>query len=91
MPQEPTADMIASFLKDRSGISIKVERSMIMTYIILIAIFCIVAALVRPVIEYLPFILSLIRLKPLWITVSAGIYTCAISGLIFDIIRTPPM
>ena len=91
VPQEPDAEVIASFLRERSGISIKIQRGMFMTYVILIAIFCILAALVRPVIEYLPFFVSILRMKSLWITVSASVYVCAISGLIFDIIRTPPM
>jgi proteasome lid subunit RPN8/RPN11 len=91
LPQDPAAEAIGSFLFDRSGISIQIEHSMIMTYVILLGIFCGLAALVRPFIEYLPYFLGLIRYKPLWITVSAGVYTCAISGLIFDIIRTPPL
>jgi len=37
------------------------------------------------------FWLPLLQSKNLWGTVSAGIYTCAISGFIFDIIRSPPM
>ena len=91
IPQEPDADAIGNFLQERSGISIKIERSMLMTYVILLIIFCVLAALVRPVIEMLPFFLGIIRMKSLWIIISAGIYTCAISGLIFDIIRNPPM
>jgi OST3 / OST6 family, transporter family len=91
VPQEPDAEAIGSFLRERSGISIKIERGMIMTYVVLVLVFAILAALVRPVITYLPFFLRMIRTKSLWITVSAGVYTCAISGLIFDIIRTPPM
>lgn len=91
VPQEPDAEIIGNFLKERSGISIKIQRGMFMTYVILVVIFCILAALVRPVIEYLPFFLSILRMKSVWITVSAAVYTCAISGLIFDIIRTPPM
>lgn len=91
VPQDPDAEMMASFLRERSGISIKIEHSMIMTYVVLLTIFMILAALVRPVIAYLPFFLRIIRTKALWITISAGVYTCAISGLIFDIIRSPPM
>jgi len=39
----------------------------------------------------MPIWLKLIQAKPLWMLVSGGIYTCAISGLIFDIIRSPQM
>jgi hypothetical protein len=30
------------------------------------------------------------QMKWLWIVICLGVYTCAISGLIFDIIRNPP-
>lgn len=91
VPQDPDAEMISSFLRERTGIDIKVVRGALKTYLILLVFFLVLIALVRPVIEFLPFFLRIIRMKPLWITVSAGIYTCAISGLIFDIIRNPPM
>ena len=91
VPQDPDAEMIGSFVRERTGINIIIVRGAMKTYIILLVIFIVLAALVRPVIEFLPFFLKIIRLKSLWITISAGIYTCAISGLIFDIIRNPPM
>jgi len=64
---------------------------MFWAYITLIILFAIVAFLVKPFIDYLPVWLSFIQSVTLWGSVSALIYTCAISGLIFDIIRSPPM
>lgn len=91
VPSDPDAESIASFLQDRTSISVKIERSMFWSYIYLIVIFAILIALVQPVINSLPFWLRIVQFKALWLTVSCGVYTCAISGLIFDIIRSPQM
>lgn len=91
VPASPDAESIAGFLRDRTGISVEIKRSMIMSYVVLAVVFGIMIALVKPVIDSLPFLLGLIRNTKLWAMVSAGVYTCAISGLIFDIIRSPQM
>jgi oligosaccharyltransferase complex subunit gamma len=91
VPTHPDAESLANFLNDRAGVSIKIERSKIVSYIILLVVFAILAALVQPVINALPTIMKLVQWKPLWIAVSLGVYTCAISGLIYDIIRSPQM
>lgn len=91
VPQHVEAEAIAGFLRDRTGVSVEIKRSMIGAYIALLVAFGVVAALVRPVINSLDFWLGLIRQKGIWAVVSAGVYTCAISGMIFDIIRSPPM
>lgn len=91
IPTSPDAESIASFLRDRTGASVEIKRSMIMSYIMLTVFFGIMIALVKPVINSLPFILGFVRNTSLWALVSAGVYTCAISGLIFDIIRQPQM
>ncbi len=88
---DPDAEGLANFLSDHTGYSVKIKRSMIMSYIMLIITFGVLAALVQPVINTMPFWLKLLQAKPLWMLVSAGVYTCAISGLIFDIIRSPQM
>lgn len=64
---------------------------MLWSYVALIVLFGILAALVQPVINSLPFWIRIIQMKNIWALVSAGVYTCAISGLIFDIIRSPQM
>jgi hypothetical protein len=87
----PDAESIAGFVRDHTGVSVAIKRSMFWSYITLLILFGIMAALVRPIINSLPFWLSLIRQKFIWILISSGIYTCAISGLIFDIIRSPQM
>lgn len=91
IPADPTAESISSFLRDRTNISVEIKRSMIWMYITILAIFAAMAALVKPVIDSLPFWLHIVRNKSWWAIVSSGVYTCAISGLIFDIIRSPQM
>jgi hypothetical protein len=91
IPMSPDAESIGNFLRDRTGISVEIKRSMIGSYLLLLAIFGVLALLVKPVLDALPMILSFIRNTSLWAVVSAGVYTCAISGLIFDIIRSPQM
>lgn len=88
---DPDAEGLASFLHERTGVSVKITRSMFWSYVLLIAVFAFLAALVQPIINSLPFWLRLVQWRPLWMTVSYGIYTCAISGMIFDIIRSPQM
>lgn len=86
------AESLSDFLRDRTGLSVTIERSMIMSYIWLTVFFGGIMAFIPYVMRTLDtFWLPLVRSKSLWATLSAGIYTCAISGLIFDIIRSPPM
>lgn len=85
---DPDAEGLASFIRERSGISITIKRSMFMAYVILIVAFGLIALAVPFAINLLPTIISFLQMKPLWALVSAGVYTCAISGLIFDIIRS---
>lgn len=88
---EVQAEAMASFLKDRTGVALTIERSQVWVYVLLLVLFGVIAALVRPVLDSLDFFLGLVRYKPLWALVSLGVYTCAISGLIFDIIRLPQL
>jgi hypothetical protein len=91
IPTTPDAESISSFLRDRTGISVEIKRSMIGSYIMLMVLFGLMTLMVRPVINSLPWILSVVRQRGWWVLISSGIYTCAISGLIFDIIRSPQM
>jgi oligosaccharyltransferase complex subunit gamma len=91
VPPSPDAESLAGFLQDRASVSVKIERSKLWSYIILLVLFAIVLALVQPVINSLPFWLRMVQWKPIWIVVSCGVYTCAISGMIYDIIRSPQM
>lgn len=84
------AEMIAGFVRERSGVTVHIQRSMVAVYITLLLVFAVLGLLVKPAIDSLPFLLGLIRMKWVWIVVSIGVYVCAISGLIFDIIRSPP-
>lgn len=91
VPANPDAESLASFLNERANVSVKIERSMLWSYVILLVVFAIIAALVQPMINSMPFLLRMVQWKPLWVAVSCGVYTCAISGLIYDIIRSPQM
>jgi hypothetical protein len=91
VPPNPDAESLANFLNDRANVSVKIQRSMIGSYITLLVLFGIVLALIQPAINSLPMLLRIVQWKPMWIMVSCGVYTCAISGLIYDIIRSPQM
>lgn len=91
IPTSPEAESIAVFVKDRTSVSIEIKRSMLFSYLLLLFLFGILALLVKPMIDALPFLLKLVQNVGIWAVVSAGVYTCAISGLIFDIIRQPQM
>jgi len=91
MPSDPDAESLANFLRDRTGFRVTIKRSAIGVYISLVIVFIILGALVQPVINSLPVLLRIVQFKPLWILICACVYTCAISGVIFDIIRSPPM
>ena len=91
IPSIPDAEGLANFLREKTSHSVTIKRSMWGVYLFMLVLFGGMLALVQPVINSLPRILKLIQWKPLWLLVSAGVYTCAISGLIFDIIRNPPM
>jgi hypothetical protein len=86
------ADSLIDFLRDRTGYSVTVERSMFMSYVLLTSFFGFILFLIPYIMRSLDnFWLPFVRSKSLWAFVSASVYTCAISGLIFDIIRSPPM
>lgn len=82
---------MSSFVHTKAGVHFKVYEPMWMSYLYLLIFFSIMLLIVRKVITDLEYYISFIQLKGIWMTVSLGIYVCAISGLIFDIIRSPPM
>jgi len=83
------AESISNFVGGRINMSIPIKRSMIGSYFMLIFIFGVIALLVKPIINSLDFWLSLVQSKYLWAFISGAIYTCSISGVVFDIIRSP--
>lgn len=85
------AEALASFVRDRTGVHIPIKRSMWMAYLTVAFMFGLMAMFVKPIIDNINFWLGLIRKKSLWIFVSYALYTCAISGMIYDIIRNPAM
>jgi oligosaccharyltransferase complex subunit gamma len=90
-PADPDAESLAGFLQEKTGVVVEIKRSMLMAYVIIIVVFGVMLLLVQPVVNALPFILRILRFKYLWLTVSTGFYTISISGMIFDIIRSPQM
>lgn len=90
-PADPDAESIATFVREKTSVTIPIKRSMIMVYVVMIVAFGILLALVQPVINALPIILNIIRFKYIWLVLSGAIYTISISGMIFDIIRSPQM
>ena len=84
-------DDLANFLSTKSGESFHIYKPMLMAYLTLGVFLAFLLYLIRSVIKNLEWWVALIQIKSIWMTVSLGIYVCAISGLIFDIIRSPPM
>ena len=87
----PTAEALSSFIRERSGINITIRRSMLTLYLSLGIAFVVIGASIQPIINSLPQMLKIIQSKALWMFITLAVYTCAISGLIFDIIRAPQM
>jgi oligosaccharyltransferase complex subunit gamma len=83
---------IAEFVKDRTGYNVQIAQSNWGVYISIITFVLILIFLIPHIIASMDTLwLPLIRSKLLWIIVSATVYTCTISGFIFDIIRAPPL
>lgn len=91
LSNEPDVEALLKFVKQKANVDFDIKRSMFYAYVALVLLFGVVVLLINPVIKYMPLLLKIIQFKPLWMFVSAAVYTCAISGFIFDIIRTPPM
>ena len=91
IPSDPDAESLSNFVKDVTGVSITIQRSMLGMYIMLLVVFGILAALVRPIINRLPFFIGIIQYKPIWLMITMAVYICSISGIVFDILRNPPM
>ena len=90
-PETTNAEAIAEWVTYKSGVDVKIEKSAFMAYVMTILCFGGIAALVPRIINSLDtYWLPLAQSKKLWGFVSIVVYTCAISGLIFDIIRNPP-
>lgn len=89
--KETDAESIANFIKDHSGIHIPIQRSMIWLYLTLVTIFGGIAFLIPPIINRLPLFLSILRHKPTWFMICILFYLMSTAGVVFDILRNPPM
>jgi oligosaccharyltransferase complex subunit gamma len=83
-------DALSGFFTQRTGISVKIDKPMFFAYLTLFILFGVALLAVRSVIRNLEWWINFVQIKSIWVTISLGIYVCAISGLIFDIIRSPP-
>lgn len=86
---EPRVEAALQFFRDRTGIQLEIKRSSFWAYVSILTVFSVLAICVEPIINALPLIQAILQTKALWIVISVGVYTCAISGLIYDIIRSP--
>lgn len=89
--KETDAESIATFIKDHCGIHIPIQRSMIWLYVTLMIIFGGIAVLIPPIINRLPLFLSVLRHKPTWFFICILFYLMSTAGVVFDILRNPPM
>ncbi len=87
---EADVQPLANFLQAKSGISFPIKVSMFWAYINIAIFLGIIASLIKPIINNLEYLVEKVQIKGIWMVVSFGVYVCAISGLIFDIIRNPP-
>uniref|UniRef100_A0A7S2UY50 Magnesium transporter protein 1 n=1 Tax=Fibrocapsa japonica TaxID=94617 RepID=A0A7S2UY50_9STRA len=86
---KPTAEDLATWLHTQTGDRVHIVRSTTRAVLTLVLLAVGAACLARPIIHRLPTIINLLRNKMLWLLVSLGMYTCSISGMIYDIIRNP--
>ena len=87
----PDVDSMANFVMEKTKMSFTINKPMFFVYLNLALFITIIVMLIRPIINSIEFWISMIQIKGIWVTISIGVYVCAISGLIFDIIRSPPM
>lgn len=64
---------------------------MIWLYLTLLTIFGGIAFLIPPIINRLPLFLSVLRHKPTWFFICILFYLMSTAGVVFDILRNPPM
>ena len=88
---EPQIELALKFFRDRTGIPLEIKVNSFWSYVVIVVIFSLLVYAIEPIINALPTLQAMLQEKQLWIAVSLGVYTCAISGLIFDIIRAPPI
>lgn len=90
-PETTDVHAIAEWVKYKTGVNVKIEKSPLMAYVMTIVCFGGIALLVPRIINSLDtFWLPMAQNKNFWTFISGTIYCCSISGLIYDILRTPP-
>lgn len=84
------AESIAAWVNTRASVSIEIYKSPLPIVLSSLAFLLLLALLAKPLLSVLPTLLILAQNKYIWMAVSAVLYICSISGLVFDIIRNPP-
>ncbi|TFJ80673.1 hypothetical protein NSK_007850 [Nannochloropsis salina CCMP1776] len=85
------ADGIASWVNTKAEVNISIYKSPWPVILFSLFFLLLMALVARPLLSFLPTLLVWARNTYLWMFVCAAFYICSISGLVFDIIRHPPL
>ncbi|RLN51812.1 hypothetical protein BBJ29_006548 [Phytophthora kernoviae] len=88
--QGKEAEAMSTFVKSRTGFDIVIQRSKVFLYMLLAIALGSTAVTAKLVLTHLDFVLSKLRRKQLWMTVSLLFYGLSVSGMVYCIIRDPP-
>jgi hypothetical protein len=69
---------------------ITIYKSPMPVIMFMLTLLGLLAVSAKHLINLIPWVLQKAQNKYVWMVVSAACYTCSISGLVFDIIRSPP-
>ncbi|CAH0477947.1 unnamed protein product [Peronospora belbahrii] len=85
------AENIAMFVKHQTGFEITIQRSKIHLYVVAILVLVATVLMAKLVLAHFDVVLTKLRRKQLWMTVSLLFYGLSVSGMVFCIIRNPPL
>ncbi|CAM9913881.1 unnamed protein product [Scytosiphon promiscuus] len=89
MAGQASAESMARFVKEKTGVAIEIVRPEPPVMIILCILLVLAALSIKPILSNLGGLLRAVRNKYLWLTISLMVYTFGISGGVYDIIRNP--
>ena len=85
-----SAESVVRWLKARTRVEIRIERSKAALLAVLAVLLVVGAVFTKMAVENMDLLLPMIRNKKLWLWGSLAVYMISISGIIFDLIRSPP-
>ncbi|RLN55888.1 hypothetical protein BBJ28_00019825 [Nothophytophthora sp. Chile5] len=88
--QGKEAESMSTFVKQRTGFDIAIQRSKTFLYVLVAVFLVAMAVIAKVVLSNLDFVLAKLRRKQLWMTVSLLFYGLSVSGMVYCIIRDPP-